>query len=129
MNMPHEKVTHKEHDHIVQGPDGVITKDVDIEEMIDKTGGPAGTSHPHSTVPPSGGTMSDVGHSAETGPATTAPTRVNPRTGRPLSIPKPLSLTPHEMSPIVVPDDIGGGQMISETHEEVRYHVQVDGLS
>lgn len=57
-----------------------------------------------------------------TGAAIPSPnaTRINPRTGKPLMMPKPLSLSPHPMSPIVpeYPDAAGGG-LISETHEEV----------
>jgi len=47
---------------------------------------------------------------------------INPRTGKPLSMPKPLSLSPHEMSPIIPLIDLGpaGGEMIKETNEEVR---------
>lgn len=48
-------------------------------------------------------------------------TRINPRTGKPLVMPKPLSLSPHPLSPIV--PEIGegpiDGQMIQEEHEEV----------
>ena len=48
-------------------------------------------------------------------------TRINPRTGKPLTIPQPLSLSPHKMSPIVPEPDLGptGSQMIREETEEV----------
>lgn len=122
MNLPHEKVVHKEHQHITEGPGGVV-KDIDITEEIQQTSGPAGTSE--SIVPPStSGTVPAVGQTADTAPATaSAPaptvTRVNPRTGKPLSIPQPLSLTPRDMSPIEIPPDAPGGQLIREEHEEV----------
>lgn len=45
--------------------------------------------------------------------------RINPRTGKPLSIPKPLSLSPHAMSPINPQSDAPGGRLIREEHEEV----------
>jgi hypothetical protein len=41
MNMPTEKVVHKEHDHIVEGPGGVV-KEIDIEEEITRVSGPGG---------------------------------------------------------------------------------------
>lgn len=48
--------------------------------------------------------------------------RLNPRTGKPLSMPKPLSLSPHPMSPIVdeIDADPSGGQLVHEEHEEVK---------
>jgi hypothetical protein len=107
MNMPTEKVTHTEHDHIVQRPNGTIVEDIDIVEETERVAG--GTSHPGS-------------HASGTGAAPTMATRINPRTGKALSIPKPLSLTPQEMSPIV-PIDQGGGQLIREEHEEVSCSV------
>jgi len=113
MNMPTEKVTHKEHDHIVHRSNGTIVEDIDIEEEIERVGG--GTSHPASHA---SGTAHALESVAEIGTAPTMATRINPRTGKPLSIPKPLSLTPREMSPIV-PIDQGGGQLIREEHEEV----------
>lgn len=112
--MPTEKVHHKEHDHIVQGPNGTVIKDIDIEEDIERVAG--GTSHfPSHTS----GTAPALESVAEIGTAPTMATRINPRTGKALSIPKPLSLTPQDMSPIV-PVDQGGGQLIREEHEEVR---------
>ena len=45
--------------------------------------------------------------------------RINPRTGKPLSLPKPLSLSPHNMSPINPMSNHAGGQLIREEHEEV----------
>jgi hypothetical protein len=58
-------------------------------------------------------------------PASVAPTRVNPRTGKPLSLPKPLSLSPHDPSPI---QEQGGNgfspQLIREEHEEVSKSVE-----
>lgn len=50
------------------------------------------------------------------------PTKVNPRTGKPVSMPKPLSLSPHSMSPIVLEYGAAGtgGGMIQEEHEEVN---------
>lgn len=48
--------------------------------------------------------------------------RVNPRTGKPLTMPQPLSLSPHPMSPIV-PEygpESAGNHTIQEEHEEVR---------
>jgi hypothetical protein len=124
MNMPTEKVHHKEHDHIVQGPNGTIIKDIDIEEEIERVAGSGGTSHHtahHSGIAPADETV------AETTSAPTMATRINPRTGKALSIPKPLSLTPQEMSPIV-PVDQGGGQMIREIHEEVRRAIVLEGI-
>ena len=117
MNMPTEKITHKEHDHIVEGPNGSVVKDIDIEETIEKLPGHAGTSP---SIPPSGGTPPVIETVTESVSAPTMATRINPRTGKPLSIPKPLSLTPQEMSPIV-PETVAdvGGQMIREIHEEV----------
>jgi len=113
MHVPTEKIIHKEHDHIVQGPNGTVVKDIDIEEEIERVAG--GTPHP---IPQSGGTAPVIESVAET-VAPTMATRINPRTGKPLSIPKPLSLTPQDMSPII-PVDNGGGQLIREEHEEVR---------
>jgi hypothetical protein len=112
MNMPTEKVTHKEHDHIVQRPNGTIVEDIDIVEETERVAG--GTSHPASHI---SGTA-PLESVAEIGTAPTMATRINPRTGKALSIPKPLSLTPQDMSPIV-PIDQGGGQLIREEHEEV----------
>jgi hypothetical protein len=119
MNMPTEKITHTEHDHIVEGPGGNVVKDIDIEETIEKVSGPAGTSL---SIPPSGGTPPAIAPVAESVSAPTMATRINPRTGKPLSIPKPLSLTPQDMSPIV-PETMAdvGGQMIREIHEEVSH--------
>lgn len=115
--MPTEKITHKEHDHIVEGPNGSVVKDIDIEETIEKLPGHAGMSP---SIPPSGGTPPVIETVTESVSAPTMATRINPRTGKPLSIPKPLSLTPQEMSPIV-PETVAdvGGQMIREIHEEV----------
>jgi hypothetical protein len=54
--------------------------------------------------------------------------RLNPRTGKPLSIPKPLSLSPHNMSPInPVADVLPGTQIIREEHEEVSQHFETVG--
>lgn len=74
---------------------------------------------PSSTV----GTVVAVKETADIATAVPAPTvtRVNPRTGKPLSIPQPLSLTPRDMSPIQIPADAPGGQLIREEHEEVNY--------
>lgn len=123
LNAPHEKITHKETEHITQGPGGTV-KDIEITEEIEKTSGPAGTSE--SIVPPSTstvGTVTAVEETADAAPAVSAPaptvTRVNPRTGKPLSIPQPLSLTPRDMSPIQITPDAPGGQLIREEHEEV----------
>ena len=45
--------------------------------------------------------------------------RINPRTGKPLTLPQPLSLSPHEMSPIRTEAEVPpGSQMIREEHEE-----------
>lgn len=44
--------------------------------------------------------------------------KINPRTGKPLSIPAPLSLTPRDMSPITSPH-VQEPQLIREEHEEV----------
>ena len=57
-------------------------------------------------------------------PADTLPSgktvRINPRTGKPITMPKPLSLSPHDMSPIQTEADVpAGSQMIREEHEEV----------
>lgn len=53
---------------------------------------------------------------------TATPSRVNPRTGKPLSLPQPLSLQPRDPSPIQTeygpPDQ---GQLIREEHEEVGH--------
>lgn len=117
MNMPTERVTHKEHDHIVHRPNGTIVEDIDIEEEVERVAG--GTSHPASHA---SGTVPVLESVAEIGTAPTMATRINPRTGKPLSIPKPLSLTPQEMSPIV-PVNVGGGQLIREVHEEVSRDV------
>ena len=52
--------------------------------------------------------------------ASSAGSRLNPRTGKPLSIPKPLSLSPQAMSPInPISDAPPGTQIIREEHEEV----------
>jgi hypothetical protein len=67
----------------------------------------------------------------ETAPAATAPsstTRINPRTGKALSIPQPLSLTPQDMSPINTPADGPGPQLIREEHEEVSAQTSNDVL-
>jgi len=117
MNMPTERVTHKEHDHIVHRPNGTIVDDIDIEEEVERVAG--GTSHSASHA---SGTTPVLESVAEIGTAPTMATRINPRTGKPLSIPKPLSLTPQEMSPIV-PVNVGGGQLIREVHEEVSRDV------
>jgi hypothetical protein len=49
--------------------------------------------------------------------------RINPRTGKPITLPKALSLTPRDPSPIKT--DTGnvppGGQLIREEHEEVSW--------
>ena len=54
-------------------------------------------------------------------PSPSAP-RLNPRTGKPLSMPNLLSLSPHPMSPIVDELDAApvGGQLVHEEHEEVK---------
>ncbi|ORX41083.1 hypothetical protein BD324DRAFT_678476 [Kockovaella imperatae] len=59
---------------------------------------------------------------AVTGPIDGAPAtvRINPRTGKPVSMPKPLSLSPHEMSPIREEGNVPpGSQMIREETEEI----------
>lgn len=115
----HEHSDVKEHE-VVKGPAGTI-KEIDREEEIERTvAGPgAGTSAP------TAGTVSAVEETVETAPAASAPalsTRINPRTGKPLSIPKPLSLAPRDMSPIQTPADGSGGQLIREEHEEVSQY-------
>jgi len=49
------------------------------------------------------------------------PVRINPRTGKPITLPAPLSLVPHDPSPIQeeARDPANGGQLIREEHEEV----------
>jgi hypothetical protein len=51
---------------------------------------------------------------------TTTFTKINPRTGKPISMPTPLSLQPRDPSPIQTPMDAAqGGHLIREEHEEV----------
>lgn len=112
----HEHTDIKEHE-TVKGPAGTI-KEIEREQEIERTvsGPAAGTSAPIAE------TVSAVEETVETAPAASAPapsTRINPRTGKPLSIPKPLSLTPRDMSPTRTPADGSGPQLIREEHEEV----------
>lgn len=106
----------KEHE-VVKGPAGTI-KEIDREIEHTVVGPGAGTSAPTAI------TVSAVDETVETAPAAPAPastTRVNPRTGKPLSVPPPLSLTPRDMSPIPTPADGPGPQLIREEHEEVSH--------
>lgn len=114
----HDKSDHiKEHE-VVTGPGGII-KETDRE--IERTVAGAGTSTSAPTAPE--GTVLEADETVvETAPAATAPvatTRINPRTGKTLSVPAPLSLTPQDMSPINTPADGPGPQLIREEHEEV----------
>lgn len=51
----------------------------------------------------------------------TTVTKINPRTGKPLTLPQPLSLQPRDPSPIETTygDAADGGQLVREEHEEV----------
>jgi hypothetical protein len=97
-----EKTVIKEHEVIREGP-GSMHKEVELETDIQRN-----TVQPPTTLGniPSG-----------------TPSRVNPRTGKPLSLPQPLSLQPRDPSPIQtdygLPDQ---GQLIREEHEEVSFH-------
>ncbi|WWD20657.1 hypothetical protein CI109_105133 [Kwoniella shandongensis] len=75
-----------------------------------------GISHdPPSTVPPGSKIPTNA-----TAPPTVAPTRINPRTGKPLTIPTALST--HSMSPIRSEYNYGdpsAPQLIREEHEEI----------
>jgi hypothetical protein len=80
-----------------------------------------GTAAPGTMLGDPAGTVSGGSGGAGSGGGSVAGTRINPRTGKPLSLPKPLSLSPRDMSPIqpeVVQSDLGP-QMIREEHEEV----------
>lgn len=113
----HDKADHiKEHE-VITGPGGIIKEtDREIERTVAGPG--VGTSVP------TAGTVSAVDETiVETVPAASSTTtRVDPRTGKALSIPKPLSLTPQDMSPINTPADAAGPQLIREEHEEVSLY-------
>ena len=94
-----EKTVIKEHELVKEGPTG-SHKEVDITEEIER----------NTVQPPA--TMGNV--------PTATPSRVNPRTGKPLSLPQPLSLQPRDPSPIQIDYDLSdSGQLIREEHEEV----------
>lgn len=110
------------HEHeIITGPGGIIKEtDREIERTV------AGPSTFTSDLTAADGTILAVDETvvenvpaATAAPSTTTTTRINPRTGKSLSIPKPLSLTPQNMSPINTPADGSGPQLIREEHEEV----------
>lgn len=91
-----EKTVIKEHEYVKEGPTG-SHKEVEMETEIERN-----AVHPPTMAP------------------THTPSRVNPRTGKMLSIPQPLSLQPRDPSPIQT--DYGlpeAGQLIREEHEEV----------
>lgn len=107
-----EKTILKEHEVIREGPGGRHV-DHEHEEEIERdmvtTLPPPGVNPASFPLPPSVGVTPDPG-----------PVRINPRTGKPLTLPAPLSLNPTAMSPIVPEPDVPpGSQMIRETHEEV----------
>lgn len=53
-------------------------------------------------------------------------TRINPRTGKPLTMPAPLSLAPQAPSPIVTEPELPpGSQMIREETEEVSWALRI----
>ena len=99
-----EKTTIKEHIH--DGPGHLTEQEENIERDISH-GGP-GMSPADILLPPSASSSGG------------AVTKINPRTGKPLTLPPPLSLSPRDPVPIVPMPNAGTGQMISETHEEVR---------
>ncbi|KAK8850475.1 hypothetical protein IAR55_004393 [Kwoniella newhampshirensis] len=91
--------------------------------MTDLPGLTTGMSHnPPSTVPPAS-LVPTAGASAPatpTGPITATPMRMNPRTGKPLTVPAALSA--HSMSPIQTEYNYGdqpSNQLVREEHEEI----------
>ncbi|KAL7422817.1 hypothetical protein Q5752_002113 [Cryptotrichosporon argae] len=127
---------------VATGPGGTIAATGDAAEALlhpdDATHDPlsAVADEPHhahaGTVLPAGATV----HPSVVGAGTTHPwpgsvhpsaagSRINPRTGKPLTIPAPLSLKPTQPSPIVTEqlgDPADNGQMIREEHEEAISH-------
>lgn len=101
-----EKTVIKEREVIHDGPDG-HHKEKETEDVIERDMVTAPDAA-NIALPPSVASSGGGG------------VKINPRTGKPLSMPKPLSLSPRDMSPIFpVPDVPPGSQMIREEHEEV----------
>lgn len=108
-----EKTVIKEREVLRQGPDGRF-KEVDMEEELERDMVTHDAPPVQTLVPPATTMLPSSVSPAK------ATTRINPRTGKPLSIPTPLSLSPHNMSPIQeAATQHPGGQLIREEHEEV----------
>lgn len=126
-----EKTVIKERELVRDGPGGHV-QEVEKEEEIERdmvtqpVASVAGMSGPHPHALSTGYTAQTViMKSTEVADASAVPvvasTKVNPRTGKPLTVPAPLPLTPRDMSPIDTPTMAAApGQMIREEHEEVR---------
>lgn len=115
-----EKTVIKEREVIHDGPSGHHkereTEDVIERDMLTHPPVPSAVDQPLPPIP--GATEIPLPPSAPS--SIGGGVKINPRTGKPLSMPKPLSLSPHNMSPIVpIPDAPAGSQMIREEHEEV----------
>ncbi|KAK4686714.1 hypothetical protein P7C73_g3410, partial [Tremellales sp. Uapishka_1] len=121
-----EKTILKEREIIREGPAGRVTPTTLTDIRGTDNGGttvppdatlaPGMTAHtaPYGAADP-GGASPAVGSVAPSIP------RTDPRTGKALTVPAPLALTPHVMSPIVPEANPSGshGQLIREEHEEI----------
>jgi hypothetical protein len=112
-----EKTVIKEREVITDGPSG-RHKEKEVEDVLerDMVTGPGLGDARLTDVP-----VDAAGIPLPASQPSSAGARINPRTGKPLSIPKPLSLSPHQPSPVIpFPDVPVGSQLIREEHEEVR---------